>query len=732
MTPRIIFEGDEAAAKSYLPQAQNLLHKARALAAASGSDVTGLSLALSDTAFAYTLKVGNTEVIHIYSQPQSEETPLSYQLSGLPDILNGVTKLARLVERKIKDSTILVLDSFKANAESQKTYRLPAGFTESPRLGVKPHKGLPQPTIGTPSQYQVVVPSNYSGLMRKLVQFVLGYGHLRDGKIMPGPDEADTRKHGLQVQYDSRWHRCHTLYRAEDKRLWLVEVSINNGVLAMPLEVYPKSRFIENSSIPSLSTAGREFGGLPTGRSFPTGKALKSAIARGEVLRLLDRSAMDQYFNSTPFSTVCGWSTNERGNELHNTGWKWQEDGQFRLAEHWRIDLRIGPLKKRREPNEPIADGSAKLTRVSSRVMYYPSRRRPPPLKFYEPLVGGLLSVQMTAANGALPSFEELPKIDCTVHVCHEGDDLRVVNYFWDRTPNKLNVEDTTEDCMFVGSWVYRTWQSNGGSPTFYTTTRDDRGQDVVGETLTTRVGTDMGWFYHWGVDSASPVFPQWGSLWRMRVAKHSTTYVSNRSTSVRAAIVVPEGLRDGYVYARLESVSSYSESRGVSYKEIMDDHAYQLFQYFYSDYGRPGECWARFRYKVYAKVRAGDACSELVSGDDWKEICDDGQPEMRAVPPAESSSAIKPESLKTNAWLLTDSHYSTTTLKPGNNHELWLAPSPDTDYPDIVQQMRCRHSALGPTPHMTYQEEPNGALKNKGALIEGEGTHAFNFVGVL
>lgn len=747
-TPRIIYDGDEAAAHRHLPVAQNLLHKVRTMAAASGAGTTGLSLSPDPDSFIYVLKIDSIEVVHIYSAPQTSYEPKVYAYESLPDFLSGVTKEARITERTVKgpngeERKIKTLDSFKPNTETSKRYKR-SGFSLWDRLAVKPHPSiLGQGVFDWVSQYRVIFPTSYSGRMCKLVQVLLGYGRIGGGQTAGSVQEKeDVAANGLRVQYDYRWHHTHILVTAEDKRLWLVEISINRGVVAMLLPVYPKKPVADSDAI---KTVLEEFKGLPTGQSFPTGKAFKAAVKAGTILQLATSADLAPFYRMLPFSSAMGWTTNTLGSEAHNTGWYWDETG-VRNAAHYRLQIHIGALKKDPDPEEPIADGSAVLTKVSSGKFYHPNKRFPPPIKFYEPLIDGLQSVDMSVTDDREGKPETspaaIPLCDVTMHVCFINDELKLVNYFWDRRRNSGTTVDTNfEPCMYIGAW-YREEVTplSDFVPTFYTTDFDDRtpGADyIVREDV---VGSDMGrWSHYWTADSSIPVFPQWGFLWRERTFRIRSVTVRTEAAYNAAAIVVPRGLRDGYVYALYHNKGTVTTTSSTNYKTLTDPTSYQTYKYFYESYKPKEGCWLRYQYKV--RLELGPVmgfCNDIISEGSWKEPCDDAQPLMGPEPPknTESTKTTDPFSMVT-PHLVTGSERGIITLPSTSGADFsesrwdkWRVRSPDPDF-GFIQTYDAMYSVLG-QPHLAYYNIIDGTQTRIGPLIADSQQSVFNFLGVL
>lgn len=748
--PRIIYGGDEAAAHLHLPVAQNLLHKARTMASAYGSGITGLSFAPTSDSYIYVLKVGNTEVINIFSAPGPGSTPTFEDFVVPPDFLSGVTRDPRYISRTIegpnrKPVIVNELTGFKPTGETAVIHKFnPKDWSASSRLAVKPWPAFNvDDSYGWLSQYNIVAPSMYSGRMRKLVQVVLGYGRLKPSQISTtGSDKAVQVSEGIQVRYDFRWHRTHVISVANDGKLWLVEISIGNGVIAMQLPLIPDTAKLKSSDRESIAAAAAEFGGLPNGLDFPTGGKLDAAIKAGTILRLAKAEDLAPFYAMTPFSSAMGWTVNDHGTEAHNTGTYWGEDA-IRRSAHFGLRIRIGGLKKKPEPKEPIADASASLYLLGEGKMYHPSLKFPPPIKFYEPLLGYLLSVEMLAGltyGGSNPntSVAAVPLCMCPMHVCFTGDQLKVVWYFWDRVANDATTTVTTsdfEECMLIGSWRSETaFTSRACQPTFMSMDFDMRTipDPVVSTTDVSSV--DIGWSYHSLDDVGRPQILQWAFTQRLKQFASTSVTTTGVFTFNQAAIVIPGGMRDGYVYADLSFTSGSSWSTSYGFKEVLDIYSYSGFRTFYYPPPAGNGCITQYDYKILEEhINFGDSsCSDQITKGSWSGPC---VPFNMLNGPGLREGNVKVGSTlpssKIRAWMVTNTDRGTLLLKSGHTTDNWRARSPD-EYGD-GQTMNAYHSCFGEE-HIAYDQAPSGGMSQirLGSLIAGGVDGIYNFLGVL
>lgn len=225
-----------------------------------------------------------------------------------------------------------------------------------------------------------VASSMYSGLMKKAVQVIQGYGMLKTNTKNLFRDAV-----GVQLKYDWRWARCHGIVVGAGGVCWLVEISVMHGVIAMPLPIFentkkgtPLYNALRKSNQDILRNTVILFGGLPSGAAFPpvtvdprvlhqnpSAKNLAQSIASGDVLQLITPAGMSGYFDGISYSNWLGWSFSDSGHEAHNTCADWDGNGR-----HYKISFTFGAINKNRNPNEAIASASAFFSLVSSTPIF--------------------------------------------------------------------------------------------------------------------------------------------------------------------------------------------------------------------------------------------------------------------------------------------------------------------------------------------------------------------------
>ena len=271
------------------------------------------------------------------------------------EVLSGVVRDGDLIDLPIPEDAppgttpSKTLRDYKPTAQAWEfplksdPLKSPAAFSNEKKLVTRAHPNTGADT--DKSQYEELSASMYSGLMAKAVQFIMGY----------------TAKSGIKVKYDHRWARCHGVAIAADGAKWLVEISLVNGVIAMPFPLLPNSAKYKTSTQDVLREIALLFEGLPSGTSFPPAERLDAAITSGEVVRLMSVAAMEEVFTKETFSPLLGWAFSPLGDEAQNTCYKVSGGGDV-TSYRYRLALTIGPKLVDRPENTPLAMASANLT----------------------------------------------------------------------------------------------------------------------------------------------------------------------------------------------------------------------------------------------------------------------------------------------------------------------------------------------------------------------------------
>jgi hypothetical protein len=425
---RYVAGSDLDAVHALIPKAKHLLSRALALAG-TGQQLVKLFQPGTDGSLIYVYLHG--PVKHIYIQPgpkpvevveeEVEEQAIEY--IACPDMLNGVAVPSKgvLVTQDNPDATAdYTLHEFHPTQVSASIYTLDFAWQDVIRLGVElddsinVDQSVPQPGQIPPMQVHWPKPSMYSGAMKRVVQAIYGIGETErlDDNGKPEFYEAVNL-------YDYRWQSTDGIHRSGDT-LWLVRISKEDGVMAMLLPLFEcttTDAFLEAlQDIGDIETAAivEEFGGLPTGETFPVDDPLAEppdlartdAIARGDVLQLLTADDLEPFYlapiertvtftdhtdpqyaavvsseNKNAYFEACGWAFSESGlaGEAHNTCWwysnpqialftdffndGWVNDGynnarpehRYMRTEHWKVTLSLKDLTSEEDQQAPSA-----------------------------------------------------------------------------------------------------------------------------------------------------------------------------------------------------------------------------------------------------------------------------------------------------------------------------------------------------------------------------------------
>lgn len=725
-TPSIKLEGDKAKALARIPDAKLLLAKTQAVATRAGIATFGMTQR-TEGGYLYALTANGVNRILVSVDPEvpdttDEETPEIIQ-HNFPDILSGVVF-----------SGLRPPDTFAATSQCRRTHdTIPAGRAPNERLTVEPHKDLPELKVKGRTQYYLLKPSMYSGKMTKVVQTVMGFGRIDISKLADPRNNRQTpelsnylkeiKSTGVQVRFDYKWHRTHGIYTADDDTLWLIEISVSNGVLAKPLPFVPLSNtqgFLDSAALRNdedLRTVVEELGCLPNGNSFPrTSAGIERAIARGDILRLLSAEAMNPFYKNSPYSTALGWAFSENGEEAHNTAYGWEDGDPNQTGYHYQVNIKIGALVTNRLPGTPVAAGSAALVKQSSGHLWGTGRlTRFLPFKPHEPLLPGLLSHD---ASGGGPVL-----CDTTVFVCFDGDDLKTVKFYYNAEEEPYNTVDDPRypgECIVAGSWTVTTTSGIRGYPRMmYTNDFDDRRILQETKATITIVSEDLG--YNPPVFSDFVENLDFCTVVRFRMFRNRTDTITESGDFVSSVVAIPAFSRSAYYYAKGDYMGGKTHMWTEGYPMIRDPNMGYGHRNFLNGgiYPAPEECRSdvatcgrthtdrRVFCLSYEPVipdvsfgdGPGDSCWTFADNGVWLELCEPIEPLCVGTAPDRRPSAgnTSEEGSGTAKLFLVSPGYGGPLTLPLSWTEfgVWMLPSPNPDTGD-VQSIQSSYSALG------------------------------------
>lgn len=662
--PSIRLEGDEKRALALIPEGRLLLAKAQAFTKRAEIPTYSMSRRVSDDEYVYVLVAGDQNIIQISAgvvvPDRVHEEPEVIDPSLFPDFLSGMVPngIMEAREETKPDGTKIsyqVIRSWAPTPNCAKMQKIGTGLQTSRRLAVAPYASMSEwraPAGSSVEFSQLHVPrsSQWSGTMKKVVQICMGFGRINKNKLRD-PDEPNTTspymkevdQYGVQVRFDYKFMRSHGIFRAEDNRLWLVEISAGRGVVAMPLPIYPGSdtsafrKRAEDRGDTAMVTALEELGCLPTGEAFPTTPALfNKKVANGEILQLLPASGLQDFYGRlSGFSSICGWSFTDKGDQAHNVGYYYPEGGDgYQRACWYQINIKIGKINKGRKPGDPIATGSAELRLQQQGYLYSPPIRKSfIPVKYYEPMMDppGLLS------HSARPLYGGNLTKDCDtpVYVGIVEGELKVARYFraGDSKPVNNRVDERDgETCLFGGTWSWTVEEGFQSMPQMpYTNDIDNRA--VLSTLVTTGTMTVTPSGYGSALGTVFIDRPQYVLVRRARVFQ-TRTITEIKSGEMRSACFVNPGyLRDGYYYFDGHYFESHKGGESVDYDRSLFDPNQGVSWALVSG-GLPGgppygpqcsgkNCGGKHTYPlIMCTVYNTGPCSEYADSGQWLSQC--------------------------------------------------------------------------------------------------------------
>lgn len=368
---RIFLEGDVDEAKALVGDAMKLAETLHAWKDAQRINNVTKSYSLRGGAYCVIVDLQNMRAMQIVAPvsnvrvlPNVDYSWSIPDVTGVIDVMSGVVTSPSIVKAiaplPAPDNTTVFEEVDVINGFTPATYTATryTDLERRRRLAVTEDSSF-APLTQSPALMDVVwsehahtKPSQYSGAMRRVVQFILGIGKIirptweerwmnqqspKRGYIEVQQVNPDTQLYenvesgfGLyyedpavtRLYYDYRFAKTHGISFDLDNKPWVIEISAQ-GVLAMPLYLDPVSTMVEGRArylevSPELEDFIDEFGGVPLGVSFPTGADLVEWKRAGEVVELLGPSAMSAFYSNSAFSSDIGWSFNSRGTEAHN------------------------------------------------------------------------------------------------------------------------------------------------------------------------------------------------------------------------------------------------------------------------------------------------------------------------------------------------------------------------------------------------------------------------------
>lgn len=647
----IAIEGDQLAGQQYVPRAKSLLRHLTERVELGGIQTASDFVRLDDNAYVYgSVAMGIRRAVIVVDTPEQApaKKPQRLVVPDVPDFYSGAVLNGYLPAPPVTTPpTPLTLQTFWPTTACARLFGLVQNPQNVTKLTVKPFASFgelaaPENSTRVYSQYTKLKPTMYSGRMRQVVQLLMGYGRQAkesiydkaEPKVGATPRErarkalsqyqSEVAANGLQIRYDWRFQRTHGITTAADGRLWLVEIGLTRGILAMPLDYHPVSQLpaFRDKLVQMGDEAGLfaldELGGFPTGETLPV-SAIDSWVRAGRVLRLATYEQMAPFYNKGAFSSALGWAFSLTGNEAHNTCVTHDDDG-FQTAYHYACRLLIGAMRtttkpangpalkarfsaqasderypavmwkidhltdeqvgswiRQQEPaaflfdqldafqNTILASGSGGLYEQERGRLYKKGKEAQYDLKFPSPELGYLVSWDMQSEQ----AFHG--RCDTTVHVFFAGDQLKYVKFFNDQsTIPWSNNQDDSDGCELIGVFTRTTEAGIMALPTMvYSNDFDDRDEFPTARTVTITTGVSLGYSSITAVDDI--VYPPAAHISRTKRFKVDIHTETTQGEGRSSAMVVPFYDRCAYYYAVAKSHSVHTVSTGSAYRYQAD-----------------------------------------------------------------------------------------------------------------------------------------------------------------
>jgi hypothetical protein len=407
--PYIRLEGDKERAELLLRRARAELQRTKSVAARMGvADYQRMVKVDQDSYIITKVFRGGLEVINIYAAPYvprevitEEEKPKFPKPEKRYSIYSGLVCpgwMEKVVDPETQEDTWPVMQQFNPTKWCRKTnpsdFDKNLDFQDVPRLAVERaysytspqafgwyNRQVTYPPNGArASQYNAVRACSFTGLMAKAVSIISGYGNFNvdstdeyDDLLYDVRDTAYTTKvktDAFQILYDSRFTRCHSITKGSDGNLWLVETSVVNGVIAMPLKYLAPYKFNNdvNQDWP-VSQAFTELGGLPSGETFPqTRNEVELEIIQGRIIQLMSPTEYGAILTDdwNEYSEDNCWAWNEDGTEGRVTAFRYYKgDINVRECGYFSISITIGNLNSNPPSvGSPVGSGTATITPI--------------------------------------------------------------------------------------------------------------------------------------------------------------------------------------------------------------------------------------------------------------------------------------------------------------------------------------------------------------------------------
>lgn len=501
-------------------------------------------------------------------------------------------------------------------------------------------------------------------------------------------DNRFYRTHGVVAGGDGKWY----IAQISPSGVLIMPMRYWRGTDKLEFREYVEEEG-DYEAIEFLDT----FGGFPTGEPFPAiyGGVLDAAIRAGFVKRLKTDAEVATAYAHQPFSTGMGWAFNQSGTEAHNVMYEYGADDfmytqhfHFQFGgisemppqtgdEHVALQTELKALLTNQGPTTPdyrwfvmsklpwLSESTLRalvaqakgdpaaaftqldaetVTRVTGSVgmgasarnkVWYPGKNlAAPPMKFHEPLLPGLMNVDLRKLGFQYGNYNYPVVQDCMMHVYFIGDQLKYVKWYSDLDVKTFNeVTNDYEDCMWQGSWTQtELYGSTELGPGFYHSDNDPRFIPAPTE-ITTKIKSkylreDQ---YVIGDD---PAWPSrcWGT--RTHTFDREEERTTEHGKGYRIACIVPRGTREGVLFAWADERQSTGVLWMKTWPKMLDPWWFECTRLFGKINPGPSfgggwlptsdKCgWWHTDRRIVITNYSPTLCSDIVDEGPWFSECD-------------------------------------------------------------------------------------------------------------
>lgn len=358
---RLRLEGDKDRAEELYGEARNLFHRANLVQQGRPSQPVRLVKYLDNGGIIDVFLLDTQKIITIRPPavfPKYDQAAIDELSAESFYVLCGIKRDATTVNVAGTN----YLRTFRPTLPTSAAYNIPNSYSDNKRLA------------NTEDQQKA---GRFSGAMKRVVAAIEGLGHIRDssGQYLTG----EPTRRLIVNRYLSNNAVTHGIIKSGNKNHWLVEISAQRGVLAMPLPLIRQTTTAayEKYLIKKKDTGGltivREFGGIPSGETFPENVELETAITNKKVLRLMTAADLNPYFGAVVGGNgdhKFSWAFPETHGMVRNVRFVFTQDpGDPKASlkgQRWLLNITLSAHNKAALLPDPVGTGSAYLVRETN------------------------------------------------------------------------------------------------------------------------------------------------------------------------------------------------------------------------------------------------------------------------------------------------------------------------------------------------------------------------------